>query len=106
MADYVLPPNVYQYGNLADLLNIRMCVSVYMLACVRVCVCEREYVCTYVSVCVCVCVCVCSCVSVCVCVCVCLGNVFRTDWVQMTGNMRPICSENIPKAYTHSVVLV
>jgi len=45
-------------------------ISVYVRACVRVCVCVRACVCVCVRVRACVCVCVCVCVRVCVCVCV------------------------------------
>ena len=45
-----------------------VCVRVFYLACLRVClssfVCEGKAVCVFVCVCVCVCVCVSVCVSV------------------------------------------
>ncbi len=47
----------------SDIINMMMCVCVYVCVCVHASVC----VCVHTSVCVCVCVCVCECEYVCVC---------------------------------------
>ena len=77
----VIPWNYHEIYNYFSPICSFLCVHIYTMYCVNVCVrcvCTRTCVVfMYVAMCVNVCMCVCTCVCVCVYVCVCYINGFN-----------------------------